>query len=115
MTHGGKQKLLLLALIATAFLSWEVGKLAAQTWQKVVPSGGGGTAGPTGPQGLTGPQGPVGPAGSSGSSSSWQCTGAVSSYAYVVCIKPSTGQWCYTFNFGNPPAWSCYNSTGWPG
>jgi hypothetical protein len=49
MTHGGKQKLLLLALIATAFLSWEVGKLAAQTWQKVVPSGGGcsGSSAPT--------------------------------------------------------------------
>ncbi len=68
MTQGGKQKLLLLALVATAFLSWEVGKLAAQTWQKVVPSGGG---------------------------SNWQCTGQWG-LVEAVCVNVSTGEKCYS-------------------
>jgi hypothetical protein len=88
MTHGGKQKLLLLALIVVAFLSWEVGKLAAQTWQKVVPSG--------------------------GSSNEWQCSAAnVGSYT-MMCVRLRDGKGCYGDVINNS-VWTCFSKGSWPG
>ena len=87
MTHGGKQKLLLLALIVAAAFSWEVGKLAAQTWQKVVPSGGG---------------------------SNWQCTGQWG-LVEAVCVNVSTGKNCYSLYNAGVHQWSCVTPSGWPG
>lgn len=85
--HGGKQKLLLLALIVVAAFSWEVGKLAAQTWQKVVPSGG-----------------------------EWQCGFAAYGAGYILaCAKPSTGRTCTIINpHVATTSWFCENKSGGP-